>query len=221
MCSWVMVRGCMQIVRLVPNVTACTTSRMLFITCAAPCMPLGDDKGNHSAAGFHLRLRECVLRVACQSGIVDMLHFGMPAQELRHFLSVGTVALHAHGQGFQVLQHQPGFEGLQDCADELGCVPADIFYQRLRSNDGAAQDGGVASQELGQESKMISAPISIGFCKAAVAVVLSTSKGTPCACATSATAATSVTSSTGLLGVSTQTSFVRLIDRLIPGIRVR
>ncbi len=44
MCSWVMVGGCMQIVRLVPKVTACTTRFRLSITTAAPGMPLGTTK---------------------------------------------------------------------------------------------------------------------------------------------------------------------------------
>ncbi len=41
MCSWVIVRGCMQIVRLVPKVTAWMTSSKLSITVAAAGMPPG------------------------------------------------------------------------------------------------------------------------------------------------------------------------------------
>ena len=41
MCSWVMVAGCIQIVRLVPNVTAWMTSCRLSMTVAAPRIPPG------------------------------------------------------------------------------------------------------------------------------------------------------------------------------------
>ena len=117
-----------------------------------------------------------------QARVVDQFDLGVVGQIFGDLLGVGAVPVHAQGERLEVLQGQPGVEGLHDGADELGRVPADVFGQVFRADDRAAQHGGVAGQELGDaQAERCPRRTPCGRCRAAVAVVLSTISGTLCA----------------------------------------
>ena len=65
MCSWVMVRGCMQIVRLVPKVTAWMISLKLSITVRTAGMPPGTTKDSMPPPAFIWLLGQVILRDGC------------------------------------------------------------------------------------------------------------------------------------------------------------
>ena len=94
--------------------------------------------------GTHLPAGQIVLRMICQSRIVYLTDPGVRSEKLGHLQGVGTVPLHSHGQGFQVLEHHPGFQGRYNGTDKLGRIPADILHQRFGTDNRAADDRGVA-----------------------------------------------------------------------------
>ncbi len=84
-----------------------------------------------------------------QPGIDDLVHLGVVAEELGHFHGVGHVPVHAHRQGLQTAQQQPGVEG----RDAAAHVPQDLHPRLHHPVRLAHQDTGhgvaVSSDVLG------------------------------------------------------------------------
>ena len=68
----------------------------------------GEDGG---AAVGEVLLKQRVIRMIGQRGVVDLLHLRVPGEKLHHLFGVLCVAVEAQGQGLHALQQQKGIEG--------------------------------------------------------------------------------------------------------------
>jgi len=91
--------------------------------------------------------------MALQPRVVDACHLRVALQIFGKDLCVGAVPGHAQWKCFEILDRQPRVEGLHRTADKFGRVPADVFGQRFGSYDGAAENGCIAREELGDRQE--------------------------------------------------------------------
>src|SRR5687768_5020054 len=60
---------------------------------------------NHTAKTSLLSLREFVLRMGREAGIVNLLNFRMLGEEVRNYSSILVMSIHPHRKGFRSAQH--------------------------------------------------------------------------------------------------------------------
>ena len=66
---------------------------------------------NGGAAVGEVLLKQRVIRMIGQRGVVDLLHLRVPGEKLHHLFGVLCVAVEAQGEGLHALQQQKGVEG--------------------------------------------------------------------------------------------------------------
>ena len=71
-------------------------------------------EGDHRAESPHLLFGEGVLRMVGQAGVVDLFDLRLGREEPRDLAAVCLVALHAHGEGLDAPQDEPGIERRED-----------------------------------------------------------------------------------------------------------
>jgi len=77
---------------------------------AAGLAPALDQEADHAAESALLPPGQLVLGVRAQAGVDDFGHLGVVAQEVGELQGAFAVAVHAHRQGLESAQQQPGVE---------------------------------------------------------------------------------------------------------------
>ena len=156
----------------------------------------------------HLLAGEPVAGDVLEPRVVDALHGRMLAQERRHPLGVGAVLPHPHRQRLEPAQQQPAVERPRHAA---GRVLQEAISRSASSSSRrsprrrprrSARPGTWSSSGRRRPRRAAAAAGRYGEAK-----VLSTTNRAPAACASSATRRDVDDLSSGLVGVSSQTSF--------------
>ena len=164
---------------------------------------------DHRAAGALLALRQRVLRMGRQAGVVDALDMlGCVSSQRASSSARGRLREHAQLERLQALQDHPGVERRQR---RPGGAQEAVIGSPTSAFDPATAPPSTRpcpSRYLVAEWMTRSAPSSSGRCSAGVQNTLSTTSSAPACFAISARASMSETSVSGLDGVSRNSSRV-------------